>query len=709
MLTSYSSRRWPEIRTKKEWEFHCRRVRKGEPPAEVRVRVCDRSIYGRPPLNDTDLTLGRRILAAEQTPSDGDTAHLVRLLKAGHLLETRLYAESQTEALPESDPKARFRTHAQALQELFFAGSHDHHHIRKTSRAKWTAKGETPDFLAHLLGTLTCGPKRGEATSWLVADLDRHASEDRANVPTADHLRRVQSVAAWLDDRYPLLAEINPANGSIKLWAFLGRPAPVAEAQELARQMIEDTGVTCECYPLTPQVFCPLMPSKVTFIGDRPLPQVAEGRYAGAYDVTRLERHGDQLWLYRGRTLSGHECWAVLSPRGLDRKHFTYEVKRSCGNLPDPPQARRVRQRPRREPVGDFIITAEDEAFLAALRAEIRGETSTAAALAPGEMAPTRLPAPAALSPSPAAPRPPPEAVEKPAPPQRLPTAPLAPAAVPGPVAANPDSFRRQLDALLLLARRNRRVPELAEALDFIRQAGLYTGTWRENEEQREARVRWLLEHIARTFDPGKCGAGKVDVGKYRAWCQKRFPVRLPVKRLHVARGQYRPAGTLCAEDVAVYLAIFDFCLKSGQIKQDRGIPHRRVSQLWQALHRSGATRRSVSDLKIRAIREWLAQHEVIAITDRNYCPQRHVSMKYDYGKFYPFLGRWKARKDRQKCKLACRGKKFYFVRESRLYATSNGNENNNNNNTPILLTQCIYTCPLNRPGEESFPSPDSS
>ena len=78
-----------------------------------------------------------------------------------------------------------------------------------------------------------------------------------------------------------------------------------------------------------------------------------------------------------------------------------------------------------------------------------------------------------------------------------------------------PDSFKRQREALLQFSRYLKRVPTLEEALAFIQEKKLYTGTWADNLARRKARVRTTLKYIARTFDAAKCGNGSVNVGKY--------------------------------------------------------------------------------------------------------------------------------------------------------------------------------------------------
>jgi hypothetical protein len=71
------------------------------------------------------------------------------------------------------------------------------------------------------------------------------------------------------------------------------------------------------------------------------------------------------------------------------------------------------------------------------------------------------------------------------------------------------DSFKIQFDALLFFCRIKGRVVSLPEALNYIKEKGLYSGDWADNEEKRKERVAWILRYIARTFDAAKARKGK--------------------------------------------------------------------------------------------------------------------------------------------------------------------------------------------------------
>ena len=89
------------------------------------------------------------------------------------------------------------------------------------------------------------------------------------------------------------------------------------------------------------------------------------------------------------------------------------------------------------------------------------------------------------------------------------------------------DALVRQRNALLRCARLLKRVPSVEEALQFIKDNGLYSGEWKNSA--RRPRVRGILKFIAKTFDPKKCvktdaSTAAVNIWKYDAWAKKKFP-----------------------------------------------------------------------------------------------------------------------------------------------------------------------------------------
>jgi hypothetical protein len=220
-------------------------------------------------------------------------------------------------------------------------------------------------------------------------------------------------------------------------------------------------------------------------------------------------------------------------------------------------------------------------------------------------------------------------------------------------LATEPDSFERQRQALLQLARSLKRVPKLDEALAFLRENRLYSGCWCENLSRRKARVDSILKFIARTFDANKSssaaksGHGHVNAGKYDAWAAKKFPQG-------IVGGKSRwvtPDGEVVAVEqriqvdprfIAVFLAICEYALILDK-NRDGTLPHDRAEGLWHALLTEGRISVKFCARKRAVCREAMVSYGVVEITDRHYGPNQ--AMKWALGQFFPFLGLWKGMK----------------------------------------------------------------
>lgn len=211
---------------------------------------------------------------------------------------------------------------------------------------------------------------------------------------------------------------------------------------------------------------------------------------------------------------------------------------------------------------------------------------------------------------------------------------------------AEPDSRKRQHEALLRLSRHLKRVPTLDEGLAFIKEKSLFTDPWDQQSARRKTRVRDILKFIARTFDANKCANGSVNVGKYDAWAREKFPKglsgnladsideygqRVSGKNLHIG-----------PDFIGVFLAVAEFTLLIDK-NEDGSLPHRRGEELWHDLHAKGLIPMAFNANKWKVCREELDKHGVIKIVDRNYGHGR--AMKWAPGAFFPFLGLWKAPK----------------------------------------------------------------
>jgi hypothetical protein len=214
---------------------------------------------------------------------------------------------------------------------------------------------------------------------------------------------------------------------------------------------------------------------------------------------------------------------------------------------------------------------------------------------------------------------------------------------------AEPDSFRRQKEALFRYARYLKRVPDPDEALNYLHEQGLFTGPWEQNQARRRRRVRDILTFIARTFDAGKCANGSVSVGKYDDWAARKFPNGLSggKRRYLTEEGEVVEADQnvhVSAAFIGVFLAVCEFALLTDK-NQDGSLPHRRAAELWEALYARGLVSVPFCARKWAVCREEMVKHGIVVITDRDY--HHGKAMKWALGPYFPFLGLWKGTKVR--------------------------------------------------------------
>lgn len=215
-------------------------------------------------------------------------------------------------------------------------------------------------------------------------------------------------------------------------------------------------------------------------------------------------------------------------------------------------------------------------------------------------------------------------------------------------LAGQPDSFARQRDALLRYSRYLKRVPTLDEAMAFLKDRGLHSGTWTDNLDKRRVRVKGILKFIGRSFDPARCATGSVNIGKYDAWARSRFPgglVHVYHRRDLTADMQTVHTQTVCivsAEFVSVFLSVCEYALAIDK-NLDDSLPQARARTLWTTLYDKGQVSIKFDDRKWSACREALVLHGVIKIMDREY--HSGQAMKWEFGVYFPFLGLWKTPK----------------------------------------------------------------
>lgn len=210
-----------------------------------------------------------------------------------------------------------------------------------------------------------------------------------------------------------------------------------------------------------------------------------------------------------------------------------------------------------------------------------------------------------------------------------------------------PDSLKRQHEALMMLARRLKRVPTLDEALAFIKLEGLFTGSWQQNARRRKARVKGILRFITRTFNAAKCKNGSVNVGKYTDWAAKKFPNGIVggMRKCLTLEGdvyEVQQRISVSPQFIAVFMAVCEHALIQDKNGND-AFPHERAKKLWETLYAKRCISVKFCGRKWAICREAMVRYGIVKITDRNYCHGK--AMKWNVGDYFPFLGGWKTPK----------------------------------------------------------------
>jgi hypothetical protein len=192
---------------------------------------------------------------------------------------------------------------------------------------------------------------------------------------------------------------------------------------------------------------------------------------------------------------------------------------------------------------------------------------------------------------------------------------------------AEVDRFAANIQHIMSFARRIRRVPEIEEAVEHLRENNLFTGEWEDGEQRREARVKYILDHyVEPTFDPKKCGGRfpaeqlKGLVEKYRSWAERKYGDRTLV----LVGGRVQELDT---EVLGTYLAICEYALELDPHRGDGGIAYRRIMECWNSLHERGMVSVEWTRSIYSRCRTFLDHHDIVAITDRSY--SSGCSMKY--------------------------------------------------------------------------------
>jgi hypothetical protein len=384
---------------------------------------------------------------------------------------------------------------------------------------------------------------------FITVDLDRH----RASVPAREHTLRVLKAGRLLRRHVTELAwsvaEVNPKNGSAKIFGVTGKPIPLDIAVELAQRvhaLLLDHGLgNLEVFPFScQQVGLPVRADKITIGPSGVLERCVRKRKSNG-------------------KMESFEAYSTVSLLGAIRSRSAYDedalfrtLKAACANLPDRPkvepaslsQPDRIDPQPRTEVPSEMKMAGDDQ--------------------------------------------------------------------------AEPNALTRQLHALLEVSRRVGRVPSEAEALTFIKENMLFSGDWG-NAARRSQRVRWVLGHIAKTFDPEKCRGPRhtIRFGKYDNWARAHVGVlREKVRATVDEYGEVRERRGRTTADwrfVSAMLSVLEYCFD--RPNPDNSLPQTGARRIWETWHHAGLVDVRWDDHKWAIVRDWLDKIGVIEVFDRDW------------------------------------------------------------------------------------------
>jgi hypothetical protein len=448
--------------------------------------------------------------------------------------------------------------------------------IEETPRRRWQP------FYQHLKGW-----HRGVVSigcthvPFISADFDRHAE----SVDPDDHIRRVLKAGRLLEAAFPQLcwvAEINPRNGSMKYFGFGYGPIPISTAENFATQihyLLLGNGCGAlnkkgkqeiEVFPHNcVQVGLPMRTDKVTVVATGVLPTCIRRRKNSDQVFENFETHSALAFLGSLRDGTSYDEATLLNElnKGCANLPFVSSIKASCPVIPI-----RVEQ-------PEMVVISTD-APLGPIVTRVIPRPINNISIAKGDYS------------------------------------------------SDPNSYLRQLGAMLELCRRLKRVATVEEGLNFIQMNGLFSGNWSENESRREHRVQYLLNGIALTFDPTKCcgtanrpgASSPINIGKYDNWARS-FMSKVTGTRTRVDEyGTVFETKSVSVDWrwISAFLSVVEHCCVTCP-NEDGSLPQHWAEFIWRSLNETGVISLKWDDRKWKVSRDWLEKRGVIKIVDRSW------------------------------------------------------------------------------------------
>jgi hypothetical protein len=188
--------------------------------------------------------------------------------------------------------------------------------------------------------------------------------------------------------------------------------------------------------------------------------------------------------------------------------------------------------------------------------------------------------------------------------------------------------------------REHRRFPSTQETLHWLRQNGLYSGRWEENEGRRARRVEQILRFKEQTFDPAKLSNGtsppiSLRLGKFSWWVRDRFGSKMTARVADLRK--FDPVSmtapvvniTVSAKFIETFMVVADVCLNQDPL-DNKAVPTSRIKKLWGMV--SGGA--PWNQRYFQVVRDRLDRMGVIRIFDRKHSTGK--AWKWEAGSRFP-------------------------------------------------------------------------
>jgi hypothetical protein len=471
---------------------------------------------------------------------------------------------------------------------------------------------------------------------FITLDPDRH----NASICPDHFLTLCEAVVEFAQQQtdFFLQGEVNPRNGSAKIfmWHKELEAIPIDDVRDLAEQFKEKikdlTGNEIEVFPAkgNTKIKLPCREDKISVVDTGLLGRHKE-RYVKVYDEMVYENPANPI-------MTHEQVWALIDKKDRPTKRSHYEtydyrewqafldrqesmdvdlwlsaIKKGCKNLPHEDLKANIPHSA--EPRCGMRSTAKPSNRLSS------GPTANEDRFA------VVVP-------------------KKTAKPKKLRLPPL------DELRQEPNSYTRQLQFCLLICQKAKRVVEVDEALDLIREHDMFTDDWFDNELRREHRVGSILNRIARTFDPDMLGSGTTMDIAFDCWMKWGRGKFADQRRVAVSfssgcvfedgtvrlASSYQRYCRFSPDEIGFVYAIISYCMRTSLL-EDGGVPEDRAEAIWKLFHEAKLPKSKWNVTKFRNIRDMLHDLDIIKC---DYIKRPGKAYCYKAGNFNPEQPTWK-------------------------------------------------------------------